>query len=448
MKKDSKLRLLLQELNENPYRQLNLAFLLISIIPILTLIYIIYSNNFTAETSVADLTRICILAGVIILLGYTIGYKVLEEIINKILSYATRAKKADELKSKFAMSLAHDLKSPLSAIKADIAGLRAGYHGDLTAKQKECILSCDSVTDRMNSIIMELIDTYKYEARIAKLNLSLFDLRDIVDEQKRELEAIAVSKNITLLIEPSKKELAVHADREKMVRAINNLLNNSIKYTPPGGKVIIRMLPEPGFARMEFLNTGTPIAENMLEKIFDKFERLDASVEGHGLGLAIAKDIIELHNGRVWATSGPRKPNCFTILAPLAQKERHVHTNNNKILIIEDDKNFASALANMVIANGYEALVNNDAAGGLKSAQTENPSLIILDLSLPGVDDYFVLKNLRQIDATRNIPVIISTGNVEDDLEKKVRDMGADDFIQKPYAPEKLLSKVKTFLPK
>lgn len=448
MKKDDKTYLLFQELKENPYRQLNLAFLLISVIPLLTLLYILYDNNFTTQaSSVSDITRICILAGVIILLGYIIGYKVLEQIINKIMTYATKAKKADELKSKFAMSLAHDLKSPLSAIKADIAGLKAGYHGELTPKQKECIVSCDTVTDRMNSIIMELIDTYKYEARIAKLNLSLFDLRDVIDEQKRELESVANSKDISLTIEPYKKELTINADREKMVRAVNNIINNSIKYTPAKGRITIRLQAESGFARMEFLNSGTPIAENMLERIFDKFERLDSTVEGHGLGLAIAKDIIELHNGRIWAESGPKKQNCFVILAPLAQKEKRVHSSGNKILIIEDNKDFASALKNMVVANGYEALVNNDAESGLKSAQTENPSLIILDLSLPGVDDYFVLTNLRKTAATRDIPVIISTGNIEDGLEKKVRDMGADDFIQKPYDPEKLLGKVKTFLP-
>ncbi len=448
MKKDPKTQLLLKELKENPYRQLNLAFFLISIIPILTVVYIFYNHSLAFREHMADLIRICILAGVIILLGYIVGYKMLEVIINKVIAYAARAKRADELKSKFAMSLAHDLKSPLSSIKADIDGMKAGYCGDLNPKQKQCIAGCDAVADRMNAIIMELIDTYKYEARIARLNLTRFDLRDVISEQKSELDAVSKSKNITLTIESSNKELPVDADREKIVRAVNNILSNSIKYTPAGGKIVVKLQAEPGFARMEFINNGTPIPEDMLDKIFDKFERLDTSVEGHGLGLAIAKDIIELHNGKIWATSGQKISNCFTILAPLAQKEKHVQTDNNKILIIEDDKNFASALKNMVTANGYQALVHNDAVGGLKSAQTDNPALIILDLSLPGVDDFFVLKNLRDTKATSEIPVIISTGNLEDGLEKKVRDMGADDFIQKPYGADKLIKKVKAFLPK
>ena len=192
---------MVKELKENPYRQLNLAFFLISIIPILTLAYILCNNICIETDSIPDLMRICILAGVIILLGYIVGYKVLEEIINKLLVYAAKAKRADELKSKFAISLAHDLKSPLSAIKANITGMRAGYHGELTSQQKECVGNCDTVAERMNSIIKELIDTYKYEARIAKLNLSRFDLCDVVEEQKRELEPIAKTKNIDFVIE-------------------------------------------------------------------------------------------------------------------------------------------------------------------------------------------------------------------------------------------------------
>jgi len=229
MKKSQKIRLLIQELKENPYRQLHLAFFLISIIPILTLIYIFSNNIFIVTDALSDLIRICILAGVIILLSYILGYKMLEDVINKILIYAAKAKRADELKSKFAISLAHDLKSPLSAIKANISGMEAGYHGELTGPQKECVANCNNVADRMNSIIKELIDTYKYEARAARLNLSRFDLRDVVDEEKRELEPVAKSKNIDFSLEPFKRELVVDADREKMVRVVNNILNNSKK---------------------------------------------------------------------------------------------------------------------------------------------------------------------------------------------------------------------------
>jgi signal transduction histidine kinase len=445
MKKTHKIRLLLQELGENPYKQLNIAFFLISIIPLLTLTYVFYNSFYVFKEFILEYTRICIITGVIVLLGYTVMYSMIRNIINKALLYASKAKKADELKSKFAISLAHDLKSPLAAVKTNVAALRAGYYGGLSEPQKECITICDDVAGRMDSMIMELIDTYKFEAHEATLSLNRMDLRDIVDEQLREMEPIARLKNIKFAVDYPANALSVNADRDKIVRVVNNILNNSIKYTPENGKVTVRLYPDAAFARMETTNTGNSISEDMLEKIFDKFERLDTTIEGHGLGLAIAKDIVELHNGKIWAESGNGKPTRFIVCLPLATRIRT--GTGNKILIIEDDKNLALSLKNSLTQKHYDVLVSNDAASGIRRAGSDEPSLIILDLGLPGVDELFVLKSLRSNQETIDIPVIISTGSITEGIERKVRDTGADDFIHKPYDIEKLLAKIQALLP-
>lgn len=445
MKKNYKIRLLLQELGENPYKQLNIAFFLVSVIPLLTVIYVFYNRFYLIKEFILEYTRICIITGVIILLGYTVMYSMIRNIINKALLYASKAKKADELKSKFAISLAHDLKSPLATIKTNVAALRAGHYGGLSEPQKECVTISDDVADRMDSMIMELIDTYKFEAHEATLSLSRLDLRDIVDEQLRELEPIARLKNITFAADYPSNALAINADKDKIVRVVNNILNNSIKYTPVNGKISVRLYPDAAFARMETTNTGAPIPEDMLEKIFDKFERLDTTIEGHGLGLAIAKDIVELHNGKIWAENGSGKPTRFIVCLPLAARIRT--GTGNKILVIEDDKNLALSLRNALIQKHYEVLVSNDAAGGIKRAVSDEPSLIILDLGLPGVGELSVLKSLRDRQETIDTPVIISTASITEDIERKVRDAGADDFIRKPYDIEKLLYKIRALLP-
>ncbi|MDO8535640.1 MAG: ATP-binding protein [Candidatus Omnitrophota bacterium] len=448
MKKQDHLNLLFQELKENPYRQLNLAFLLISIIPILAVLYLVCSNTFICTESLTDISRIFILVGVIMLLGYIVGYKVMQNIIDKTLTYAAKAKRADELKSTFAMSLAHDLKSPLSTIKTNVSGLREGYIGELTKEQKEAISICDEVSDRMSCMIVELIATYMMEARGASLAVSYFDLREVVGNQLRELEAAASLKKIAITTDISKKPVNVGADRDKVVRVINNILNNSIKYTPEGGKITVRTHAVEGFARMEFLNNGMPIPEDRIEKIFDKFERLDNSVEGHGLGLAIAKDIVELHKGKIWAESGANRMNCFTVLLPLAASHKAVVGKNKKrLLIIEDDRNFAATLTSFLSGNGYEVINAHDAGSGIDLARSKEASLIILDLDLgvPGADGFFVLDSLRNSPGTADVPVIVSTSNSNEGIKKKVLDMGADDFIQKPYDIGKLLTKVKAF---
>ena len=314
----NELKLISQELN-HPYKQLNLAFLLIGIIPILACIYLLCDRLFSNSRSLSQTAPILFFSNVIIILGYIVGYGVVKNILNKILAYATRAKRADELKSALAMALAHDLKNPLAVIKMNGSNFKLGLLGNLTPKQEDAADVSKNVINRMEFIIMNLIKAYTIEAGMTEPKLTRFDLRELVQEQTHEVVTIAHAKNMTLTTELSKKALPLLADRIMILRVINNLLSNAIKYTPQAGKIMIKVTSSDDFARLEVLNSGVPIPEDMLEKIFNKFEHLDKTIEGEGLGLAIAKDIVEIHKGKIWAVSAAGKPNCFTVLLPLAK---------------------------------------------------------------------------------------------------------------------------------
>ena len=302
----------------NPSQRLLSVFLLIGVIPVLALIYILHMRLSFENQVLHEIGPVLFFAALIMALGYLIGYSTVSHIVRKILLYAAKAKQADELKSSFALGLAHDLKSPLLVIKANISNLKAGFLGALTPKQEETVNTCKDVADRMNVLLMDLIETYKIEARMAELTVSRFDLRDAVQTQLHECTAIAEEKKIALTGEPGALEIPFEGDRPMILRAIHNLLSNAIKYTPAGGRITIKTSLEKGFSRIDCMNSGATIPADKLEKIFDKFERLDTSAPGEGLGLAITKDIVELHKGRIWATSAPWQPNCFTILLPLA----------------------------------------------------------------------------------------------------------------------------------
>jgi two-component system sensor histidine kinase/response regulator len=302
----------------NPHKRLHVVFFLIGAIPVLALAYVLRATISEGHRAVAETIPVFFFAGLIMVLGYSIGYTLVRRIFKKMLAYAAHAKRADELKSSFALGLAHDLKSPLLVIKANISNLKAGFLGALTPKQEETVNTCKDVADRMNALLMDLIETYKIEARMAELTLSRFDLREAIKEQIRECEAIAGEKKIALIGKLGPQEIPFQGDHAMILRAIHNLLSNAIKYTPKGGQITVKTSLEQGFARLDFLNDGATIPAEKLEKIFDKFERLDNSAQGEGLGLAITKDIVELHKGRIWATSAPWQPNCFTILLALA----------------------------------------------------------------------------------------------------------------------------------
>ena len=320
-KKNNELELLFKELNENPYRQYNSSFFLISVIPILSLIYIIFDNLLIKNKNFSGIGYILLSAGTVLICGYIVAYKVIKNIVNKTLIYATKAKRADEIKSDFAMSLAHDLKSPLVTIKANISNLETGLIGILTKEQNEALLVSKETADRMNAMIMELIDTYMIEARIAELKITNFDLRELLQDQERELAGFASTKNITVTLDIPPKPIVIRADRKKILRAVNNLFNNSIKHTSTGGKVHVKSWVAENFVQIEFLNNGVSIPADKLDKIFDKFERINKTTEGQGLGLSIAKDIIELHYGSILVSSKPGKPNSFTVLLPLKPLE-------------------------------------------------------------------------------------------------------------------------------
>jgi signal transduction histidine kinase len=304
----------------NPQKRLFSVFLLIGVIPVLALLYILRANLISHNRSLAEIGPVLFFTSVIMVLGSATGYGIVRQILRRILAYAAQAKRGDEIKSSFAMSLAHDLKSPLLIIKANISNLKAGFLGALTPKQEETINVCRDVADRMDSLIMDLIETYKIEARIAEPAKDHFDLREALKEQMRECEAIAESKKISLSGEFGPKTLSFVGDRRMILRALHNLLSNALKFTPANGRVTLKASSEGGFGIIECHNTGPSIPRDKLEKIFDKFERLEGTEEGQGLGLAITKDIVEIHQGRVWATSGAWEPNCFTILLPLDTK--------------------------------------------------------------------------------------------------------------------------------
>ncbi len=310
---DLELKVLLREL-KNPYQRLHFVFLLVSIIPLLSCFYIVFGKT----PLLPELVPVLLFSNLILILGYVVGYRAVTSIIHKILAYATRTKRLEEQRSTLAAALAHDLKSPLSIIKANVSNLKAGIPDPPTPKQAETAKLCMDVADRMASILMGLIETYTLgNERSSELTLSSFDIREIVEEQLREFSAVSQAKNIDVKALLSRLVLPINADRLLITRAVNNLLNNAIKHTPPGGKILVKTTGVDGFAQLEMFNTGQSIPQDKLEKIFESYERLDSSVEGHGLGLAIARSIVEAHHGKVWAESGAGQPNCFTLLLPL-----------------------------------------------------------------------------------------------------------------------------------
>ena len=314
---DRGLGLVLQELKENPYKKFNIAFALMSIIPFLVFVYILAGRLFTFDIFRGDIGAVVFIAMMVSFLGFSAGYRILKNVMKKIIYYAAKAKNSDQTKSEFVASVSHELKNPLSVIKMNLSNLRDGLLGDVNERQKKVVELSQDVIDRMTHLINDLLDLHKMESGKVEMHRRLCNIPEIMERQIKELQQLADKKNIRLTGDVSGTDLFIWADEDKLSRVVNNLLNNAIKYTPETGFVRVRTSRADGFIRMEVEDTAPTISPDNREKIFDKFKRLENKAEGTGLGLAIAKDIVELHKGKIWAEpAGSEKGNRFVVILP------------------------------------------------------------------------------------------------------------------------------------
>lgn len=308
--------LVLQELKENPYRQFKVAFSLMSIIPFLVFFYLLVTRLFTIDILIGNIGFLLFISILLSVCGFYIGYNIIKNILNKIVFYAAQAKHSDQLKSTFVAIVSHELKNPLSTIKSSLDNILDGLAGQINENQKNIIELCHSVINRMNELITELLDLHKIEAGMIEIKRSLCNLLEIFERQIKELEIALNKKRIKLIKEFSGKDFSIWADQDKIMQVINNLLSNAIKYTPEEGLVTLKIFPSDGCLRLEFLDTGPGIPEDKLNKIFNKFERVDTTKEGTGLGLSISKDIVEMHKGKIWVESQAGKGSKFIVVLP------------------------------------------------------------------------------------------------------------------------------------
>jgi len=310
------LKLIFQELKENPYKKFNLAFSLMVIIPFLVFFYLLASKLFSISILAGNVGLVLFLTFFISVCGFLLAYNILRNILNKVIFYAVAAKHSDQIKSSFVATVSHELKNPLSSIKMNLYNIFSGLIGVINNEQKQVIEFCQGTIERMLRLVNDLLDLHKIEAGAVDVNRKLCNLVEISEKQIKELEPLINNKHIQLKREFVNKDLSVWGDEDKLSRVVNNLLSNSIKFTPEGQIVAIRLYTEEGFIKIECKDTGPGIAVDQINKLFNKFERLGATKEGTGLGLTITKDIVEMHKGKISVESQLGKGSKFTVTLP------------------------------------------------------------------------------------------------------------------------------------
>ncbi len=383
-----------------------------------------------------------------------------EELFAKQSRLADRLFAASQAKSDFIASMSHELRTPLSAILGFSELMRAEpREGDLRLVPDEWIEHIHSGGQHLLALINDVLDLAKVEAGRLELDRVGFDLRGLVAETTAGLRPLAERKRLALTTDGDVARLI--ADRGRVRQILYNLISNAIKFTPNGGSIAIATVSEPGLVRISVTDTGPGIAPEDQAMVFDEFSQVTGASgrqEGTGLGLAIARRLVEAHGGQIELVSEVGAGSRFTATFPQAdasatappdetlatepEPEPSTRQASADVLVIEDDPSAVRLLRTYLASGGYGVRVAVDGPGGLAAARADRPAAIILDILLPGMDGWEVLREFKADPALRDVPIIIVTVVDERGLGLA---LGAVDYFLKPVDRVALLDRLARY---
>jgi len=227
----------------------------------------------------------------------------------------------DQLKSDFVSMVAHEIRSPMNSVLAQLKVILDGIAGDLTEKQQEILGRASDKIKALTDLSTELLDLAKIESGLITQEKEILNMVELLTEQVNFHQAKAQEKEIRLELEPLPELPPLLGIRQNMEEVFSNLITNSINYTPDGGKVTVSATVENDYLSISVSDTGFGIPEDDLDRIFDRFYRVKNEktrfITGTGLGLPIVKDIVNAHNGMINVKSEPDKGTTFNIRIPI-----------------------------------------------------------------------------------------------------------------------------------
>jgi PAS domain S-box-containing protein len=368
-----------------------------------------------------------------------------------------RVQEANRLKSEFLANMSHELRTPLNSIIGFSEILHDGKVGPVSAKQKEYVGDVLTSAHHLLQLINDVLDLSKVESGKMEFLPESIDPKRLVGEVRDILRTLVGRKRIHLQIEldPALSEIVL--DPGKLKQVLFNYLSNAIKFTPEEGYVTIVMRPEgTDHFILEVKDTGIGIKAEDIKRLFVEFQQLDASAskkyQGTGLGLALTKRIVEAQGGEVGVTSAPGEGSIFFARLPRVQRAEPATMNGavqphgplvskrHSVLVIEDNARDREWLVATLNTAGYEVRSSINGADAIKLLDNRRFDAITLDLILPDMSGWDVMRHLREAGLNRGVPVVVVTVLAD---EGGGVGFAVRDFLEKPTDQQALLGALR-----
>jgi signal transduction histidine kinase/CheY-like chemotaxis protein len=330
---------------------------------------------------------------------------------------------ADRHKNEFLATLAHELRNPLSAIRYALAPLRLGR------VDPEVLQRSLATAERATALILRLVDDLADLTRISRGRLGLkAELMDLADAVTRAVEAsrpVVDGHRHRLAADVPDPPVPVRADVARLTQVVLNLLTNSAKYTPEGGDIRLSLRAEGGEAVIRVRDNGVGIPPDQLPRIFELYSQVQRNIGrsegGLGIGLALVRNLVEMHGGTVRAFSDGPGTGCeFVVRLPLAADAtlpRRVESGPptpRRILIVDDNRDAADSLAALLRMAEHEVRTAYDGPEGLRVAAESPPEVVFLDIGLPGMSGYELARQLRELPSMAGTAMVAVSGRGSD----------------------------------
>jgi signal transduction histidine kinase/DNA-binding response OmpR family regulator len=411
-----------------------------------------------------------------------------EDRTHTIALQAKELRELDRLRTEFFANVSHELRTPLTLILGPLQDARAGHFGPLGDALAAQLQTVERNAQNLLGLVDQLLDVARLDAGGLRLDLRRENLVDLVRRAVESFLPLAERRAIDLTLSVPAEPVEIRCDEVQLDKVLSNLLSNALKFTPRGGAVRVEVTPEADWVRVAVRDTGPGIPADQLEKVFERFYQIPTQLSaqvpdrrrgaGAGIGLALARQLAELHGGKITAESpaGPDggEGSCFTVtlrraapgpgsaalsrrrlppmtpappLPPLPPADaappaaEDTDEDRTTVLVVDDNADIR-AYVRRHLEPTYRVLEAADGVEGLDKARRLQPDVVVSDVMMPGLDGNALFRALREDPELAHTPVILLTAKASAEHRLAGLREGVDDYLIKPFDPRELKARL------